>query len=69
MPGASNRITVRDGGHRVHERLQRLEAGADAVDQEQRDWPTGPVAYRNTHLLAADADELFGHLRPHWAAP
>ncbi len=41
---------------RVHERLQQVQAGADAVDQQQRHPVRLPPAHGDAQLLVADAD-------------
>jgi hypothetical protein len=41
---------------RVHERLQQIQAGADAVDHEQWQPAVAPRAHLDAQLLAAHAD-------------
>jgi hypothetical protein len=49
------------GIERVHERLQHLEAGADAVDQEQRNSIVIPGPYRDAYPLTVDIAVLDFH--------
>ena len=49
------------GIERVHERLQHLETGANAVDQEQRNCVVIPGPYCDAYLLTADIDVLNLH--------
>ncbi len=67
-PGAGGRRPAdhgQGGIERVHERLQHLEAGADAVDQEQRNSVVIPGPYRDAYLLTADVDVLNLHSKPY----